>query len=94
MKNHYNVGILGTPIPVAWIGTGTDCILLDGTGTAWIGTSTVWLLLGGVPVQPCFGTDTTSGILPINVSFATFGTNFLHTTSPFLNTSKTNMELI
>ena len=47
-----------------------------------------------VPVPPCFGTGTTSWFFPEMLLFALFGTIFLHTTSPFHNTSKTNMEFI
>ena len=52
-----------------------------GTGTS---TDTKWVLLGG--------TGTTSWFLPRNADFASFGTNSLHTTSPFHNTSKINVE--
>ena len=47
-----------------------------------------------VLVPPCFGTGTTSWFLPRNADFASFGTNFLHTTSLIHNTSRTNMEFI
>ena len=46
-----------------------------------------------VPVPPCFGTGTTSWFCPELFLFALFGTNYLHTTSPFHNTSKTTWNL-
>ena len=67
-------------------GTGTIHILYGGTGTTCIGTGTDWVLLGG--------TGTTSWFCPELLIFPSFGTIFLHTTSPFHITSKTNMEFI
>ena len=80
----HNLGICGTGTTL--FGTGTDLVLLGGIGTACISTGTDWLLLGG--------TGTASKFLPRNANFATFGTNSLHTTSIFHNTSRINMEFI
>ena len=77
-------GSCGTGTTV--FGTGTKHFLYVGTGTTCLGTGTKWFLLSG--------TGTTSWFLPRNVDFASFGTNSLHTTSPFHNISRTNMEFI
>ena len=74
--------------------TGTSCILLGCTGTA-LYLYRYRLASAGVyrynpvpiPVQP-------REFCPELLFLPTFGTNSLHTTSPFLNTSKIIMEFI
>ena len=79
-----NFGSCGTSTTM--FGIGTKHILHGGTGTTCLGTSTRWVLYGG--------TGTTSWFCPEMLILALFGTIFPYTTSPFHNTSKTNMEFI
>ena len=95
MKNHNNLGILDTAVPIQLRSVPVSIAFCWAVpvhlGSVPVPFGFCW---EGVPVQPCFGIGTASGILPLNVSFVTFGTNSLHITSPFLNTSKINMEFI
>ena len=77
----YNIlGILGTPVPVQ--------VAFYWPVSVQVG------LWWAVPVQPCTCIGTPSGICPDLIFLPTFGTKTLHTTSPFLNTSKIIMEFI
>ena len=94
MKNYSNLGILGSVVPVPLCSVplpNTFCKVVPvplvsvpvPIGFSWV-----------VPVPPCFGTGTTSKLLPRNANFASFVSNSPHTTSSFLNTSRINMEFI
>ena len=104
MRNYKNLGILDTvvPVPLCLVSVpNTFCMVVPVPNTFCmvvpvsllsvpVPNGFCWV----VPVPPCFGTSTTSWFLPRNANFASFGTNSLHTTSPFHNTSRTNMEFI
>ena len=88
------LGILGTPVPVHLGPIPVQVAFCRGVPAQ----------VGPVPVQVgfwwgCTGTALylyrySFGKLPRFASFATFDTNSLHITSPFLNTSKIIMEII
>ena len=97
----HNLGIFGTPVPVhlrpvpVQVAFCWPVPVQVGPVPVQVGPVPVQVgLWWVVSVQPCTCTGTPSEICPELLLFATFCTNSLHTTSPFLNSSRTNMEFI
>ena len=90
----HDLGILGTPIPVH-LGPISVQVALCWPVPVQVRSVPVQVgLWWAVPVQPGTCTGTPSRICPDLLFLPTFGTKTLHTTSPFLNTSKIIMEII
>ena len=91
MRNHQNMGILGSVVPVPLCLVPVPNTFYMVVPVPLVSVPVPVRFYWVVPLPPYFGTGTTSWFCPELLLFALFGTNSPHTTSPFHNTSRTNM---